>query len=319
MYNEELKQKFISWYSDNEFTRRSCVAVFNACERYERGWGADLCTRQTSDAQEVLNHVVGLREEHRKLRYTILRAYTRWCVEVGVDGAINCMEDADFTGVGKMLTQSVRNPLHLQRYLDVIYDKESEKTTENIYRGFHWLAYAGMKEDDIVSVKTSDVNLRDMLIRFNGSEYPVYREALLCLRVCVEQKQFLYKHPNYSTDTECWKPRYPSDYLLRGIRSDPKLRQLRMELSRRAKIAYDEGKTETRLSYFRVWISGIFYRKYEQELAGIPVDFTDVAWAAMQGKTYSLESGKNTVEAYMRKIRKQYITDYTNWKKTLTL
>ena len=314
MYNEELKEKFISWYTKSEYTKKACVAVFKACEKYELHWGADLCTRSTEDLQKMSEQIVGLREEGRKIRITMLRAYSKWCVEHGIEGAIDGMNGVDVTGVGKLRTQSVRNPLHLQRYLDTVFDKESDRTMDNVYRCFHWLAYAGMKEEDIVRAKTSDVDLQNMVILLENTEYPIYREALPCFHVCVEQEQFRYIHDNPSY--ECMRDRYKSDRLLRCIKADPSITEIKSKISKRTKTAFDEGKTDMRLSYYRIWISGIFYRKYEQEMAGIPADFTDIAWADMQGKTYKLDIGRNTVSAKMRQLRKQYDIDYANWKQT---
>ena len=71
------------------------------------------------------------------------------------------------------------------------------------------------------------------------------------------------------------------------------------------------------LSYYRVWLSGRFYRLYETELAGGAVDFTELAAEHMEGKTYKLGSGRNTPMAKQRKLAAEYAIDYNRWKATL--
>ena len=73
-------------------------------------------------------------------------------------------------------------------------------------------------------------------------------------------------------------------------------------------------KTDLKLSYFRVWISGLFYRMYERERAGMPVDFSAAAAQFMEGKTYKLDRGRNTPEAKKRQLTRDYLEDYERWK-----
>ena len=100
--------------------------------------------------------------------------------------------------------------------------------------------------------------------------------------------------------------------MIRGIKSVPTLKALRVELSRRSK--QNSDKTPLKLSYFRVWISGVFYRMYEQEIIGVPPDFNAIAYQQMEGKTYKLDSGRNTMEAKRRQLVRDYEEDYERWK-----
>ena len=73
-----------------------------------------------------------------------------------------------------------------------------------------------------------------------------------------------------------------------------------------------------KLSYSRIWISGLFYRMYERERAGLPVDFSEAASRFMEGRTYKLESGRNTLESYQRRVAREYLLDYEYWKSTFS-
>lgn len=312
MYNEELKTKFVRGYTNSISTAEVCQTIFNAFEQYEVEWDADLCTRSAEELQPVVDNLVGFRARSKWMRLIILKDYVKWCIGMKVPGACDGMLKIETVGLEKVKHQTVASPLHLQRYLDSICEPESEETTDNIYRCFYWLAYGGVAEEDILSIKCNDVDLNNMVVRYNDTEVPIYREALPAFKNCVKLTQFVYKHPNY--DKLVYKDRADGDTLVRGIRSAPSIKSMRVELSRRSKAKMDEGKTDLKLSYFRVWISGLFYRMYERERAGIPVDFSAAAAQFMEGKTYKLDRGRNTPEAKKRQLTRDYLEDYERWK-----
>lgn len=314
MYNEDLKKKFIDDYQQDkcDSIKNTCTRVFNAVEKFEIEWGADICTRKASELQPVIDSIVGFRARSKWMSLIILKKYVNWCMTRNVPDACDGMMQINAVGLEKIREQTVSNPGHLEEYLNAICDPTDKQTTENIYRCYYWLAYAGMPEEDILNVRSKDVDFTKMVVRYDGSEWPIYREAVPAFKNCVELTQFLYKHPNYSK--EVWKDRVPGDLLVRGIRSQPSATAMRVELSRRSKKKRDEGTTNLKLSYFRVWISGLFYRTREEEDRGIQPDFKDIVAHKTLGKTYKLDSGRNTQEAKHRQLAHDYLEDYQRWK-----
>ena len=53
---------------------------------------------------------------------------------------------------------------------------------------------------------------------------------------------------------------------------------------------------------------------HQRERAGIPVDFSGEASKFMEGKTYKLDTGRNTPEAKKRAVVNDYMQDYERWK-----
>lgn len=311
MYNEDLKTRFVKQYTTSIHTAKNCETVFGLFEPYELIWNDDLCTRSAEELQPIVDSIAGFRARSGLVRIIMLKDYVKWCINVAkVPGACDGMLKITTTGLDKIRKQTVASPLHLQKYLDIVFTKESEKTVENIYRCYYWLAYAGMKEEDTLNVKSSDVDFENMVIHFGDTEFPIYREAIAAFKNCAELSQFVYNHPNYTRTV--WKDRVDGDSLLRGVRSAPSIYSIRSETSKRAKLKEEESGM--RLSYFRVWISGVFYRAYERELIGEEPKFHNVAGERMRGKTYKLESGRNTVDAKRRKIASDYSEDYQRWK-----
>ena len=319
MYNEELKTRFIQEYTKSISRAEACVQAFNAMEPFEVQWDADFCTKSAAELEPVVEQLVGFRVRSRWLRIIIFQKYVKWCLAHKVKDACDGMLQVECAGLDKVRIQMVSNPTMLQAYLDVVCDPESEKTTDNIYRCFYWMAYSGMDEHDIMNVKCSNVDFDNMVIRYGGEEYEIHREAIPAFRNAATLTEFVYKHPNYPPDKKVIRNRALGDTLIRGIRSTTSLAALRVELSRRSKKFIEDGLTDKQLSYYRVYLSGLFYNMKKREEAGIPVDFTGVASRFMEGKTYKLDAGRNTPEAKKRAVVNDYLQDYERWKAAFNL
>lgn len=314
MYNESLKTKFVQGYTKSISTANVCNTIFNAVEKYEREWDADICTQDENVLQSIIEELVGFRARSKYMRLIILKDYVKWCMAMGVPGACDGMFKINTIGLEKIKQQTISSPAHLENYLNEICEPVEEKTTDNIYRCYYWLAFAGIKEEDILNVKCSDVDFSRMVVRYNNTEVPIYREAVQAFKNCTELTQFVYKHPNYSADKIVWKDRAPGDTIVRGVRAQASLKAMRVELSRRSKNKRDDGMTDLKLSYYRVWISGVFHRAYENEQMGIEPDFSSIVSQQLEGKTYKLDSGRNTQEAKKRQLVHDYLEDYQRWK-----
>lgn len=314
MYNKELKTKFINDYTKSPTTRQACISTFNAVEKYELKWGADICTKRKEDLQVVVDEITGLRVRNKWLRIIILKAYVKWCLVMGVPGVRDDMLSINNVGLDKVRQQTVASPLHLQRYLDVLFDKESDQTTDSIYRCFFWLAYSGIEEEDILKIKCSDVDFSIMKVHYNGAAVPLYTESLPAFTNCVNLSSFVYNHPNFSPDKTVYMNRISGDTIIRGVKNPPTLKTMRVAISKKAKLAVDRGDTDIRLSYYRAKMSGLFYRTYEDEQIGIPPDFSGVVANFMKDKEYKLSSGRNTRASKERKLAMDYMNDYQRWK-----
>lgn len=310
MYNEDLKREFIKHYTNSQNTARICENLFNTTEAYEKKWRADLCTQKADVLQPLINEVSGLRTRSKWSRLAILKEYVRWCISVAnVPNACDDIFKINSTGLDKIRQQMVANPIQLQSYLDAVYSKEAEMDIDNTMRCYVWLAYAGVPEDDIVKIKTEDICLSEMKVVYNGKEYPLYRESVPAFRNCIELTQFRFNHPRYTK--ECWQNRIDGNLLLRGIKTEPTVDHFRILMSKATK---KSDKTDLRLSYFRIWLSGKFYRAREKEVAGITPDFSDIVQERVGDRIYKLDSGRNTQEAKRRWQVWEYEVDYQRWK-----
>lgn len=311
MYNEEQKKRFIRDYTGSLSTANVAATIFNETEKYEESWGTDLCTKGVEELQPVVNEITGLRNKSQWMSLTILKEYVKWCLAMKVPGACDGMLRIEAVGLDKIKKQMVASPLHLQRYLDDIFDKEFEETIDNLYRCYFWMAYGGIDEEDTILVRTEDVDLSQMLIRYKTTSVPIYREAIPAFKNAVTLTNFLYKHPNYTKPIR--RDRVPGDTIMRGLKATTKTFTMRTTISKRNISAIEDGLTELQLSFYRVRMSGLFYRTYEMERAGIPVTFSEAALRVMDGKTYAL-SGREKIIHKQNRIERDYFDDYQRWK-----
>ena len=316
MYNAAQKEQFIREYSTKLGVRTAAQQLFDQVSSAEEKAGMDLCCMDLETLQEVFGKMARLRSTSFYTPYKILRDYTEWCLKNGVEGATDaglCIDSADADAM-KYIT--VRNPRHLQAFLDAICVPESQQTSDNLIRCYYWLAYAGLGDTEILTVTTAEVMLDTMTVFHDGKEYPIYREALPCVKNCRDLDSFRYIHPNYA-DKDVWRARVPGNLLMRGVRSVPKLGSIRVDLRKRNEKAVEEGKTDLKLSYYRVWMSGVFYRMYEDELAGFPPDFSGFVDDKLGDFQFKVPPKGNSQEYKRKAIAESYLADYERWKQTL--
>lgn len=309
MYNEELKTKFINYHTTSDRTRGNCVALFNALEDFEVEQGADICTIKADLLLPALNDVMGVKSRSATTRHSILKEYAKYCINNNVDGACDALLNIVCNTYEKLKTRTVPSPKGLQAYLDTVFDKESEQTIDNLYRCYFWLAFGGMIEDDIFEVTNNDIDFRRMVVRYDkrNTVIPIYTEALDAFYNCVELEKFRHKHSCYSEDKQM-QYRIDGNLLLRGIKKDLNKSTTKAEISKRT------SKNDVKLSYLRAWMSGVFYRMWEAELLGKPVDFFYIAGERMENREYKLDSGRNTLVAKQKQLARDYLEDYRRWK-----
>lgn len=275
MYNRDIKARFI-W--DNEESIGHNSAAYNAYRRLfvlssglEEELGKDLAAFNSDELARFEKLVAeNLKMLPMRYRASMLR-YLDWCHSGHVD--INASEGIDhiLDGVNEYKNTVVSGPVHLQVSLDRIFDAENKHTIDVIYRCFLWMAFAGVRNKHFAnSVTVDDVCLDKRIFFYNGDTYPIYPQALEAFDLAQTSTAFIYEHPNYTRSSN----RINSDKLLRGIKADADSICIAEEIKRKSKIAYKKNPEVKRLSYRSVLHSGIFYRQYEAEAAGMDVDFS---------------------------------------------
>ncbi len=316
MYNEKRKAEFIDFYTGSLKTKKVAITTFNAMEKYEVEWGADMCTRSEEELQPAIDEIVGIRTRSKWMSLIIFKEYVKWCIAMRVPDACDGMLRITTVGLNKMRRQMVSGPVHLQKFMDNIFTPENDETVDNVYRCYLWMAFGGIEEEDTVQIKANEVDFGRMVIRHKDEEFPIYREAVPAFRNAVGLTSFLHRHtePVYELRLD----RVPGDTILRSMRSQVLASSIRIAILKQTNAVQKQGGTDQKLSYDRIRLSGLFYRAYERERLGETVDFRDEVERRMQkridaGKTYALNKRGNA-NALKNRKNSSYMEDYLRWK-----
>ena len=317
MYNETLKRRFLEEQDIGEKTKANIEAVFNLIAPYEEKWGADICTRSIEEIEPVLQNLATLRVHSLVVRSSHIKRYMRWCFQNAIPGATEAFRSIDGSSINRMRDMTVANPVQLQAYLDKLLPPVEEKTVDIIYRCYFWMAYSGMTEDDVYNIKASDINFDSGYINYKGIKYELYRESIPAFQIAATSDVFIHENGK-STGQNAGKPRFRVDgeSILRGYRSQPVSTSLRAALSRKTRQANDNGDTDKRLTYSKVWFSGMFFRAKQRELMGYEVSFEKDALRNITKTDFKTEEDK-AIRA--RQVAGEYMRDYKRWKEAWNL
>ncbi len=310
MYNEEQKTAFIRSYTSSIATANALVELFNDIEECERKWGADICTRSKGEIEEALKGIFNLPYVASAIKLKHLQAYAKWCIENHVDGACDGMLGVQTLGLDVIRRKMVSGPVHLQKILDQVFPAEELQTVSEIYRCMLWMAFSGLEQAEAEAVKVDDVHLEKMEIVVGENSYPVYRESLVAFRNACTLNEFRYFHPNYTNEAGIMRKRAEGDTLFRGyadISQTPGAAD--MVITKAFTAARKKGATDSALGYHSVWKSGMYYRLFEKESAGIPIDFRGIAISHLVEK-----NGKKPERQRIYQVRKRLEGEYTAWK-----
>ncbi len=306
MYNEERKTRFITeTHSSSEYGR----SIFTTTEPYETKEGVDVSEFTANTLQSLINENFGSRIRTAYTVISFLKSYISWCKKEGyktTDGVYSLEIDVD----SKMRQKMVASPAHLESILNKIFEPVTSNTVDCLYRCYLWMAFAGIDEDETVEVLVSEVDLGSMLIEHNGGSYEIYREAVSAFKMACEATEFRYINPNYAEEKQgMYRERYKGEYLLRGIRS-PKLKIATL----RAVIGKKFREYNIQTSYGRIRLSGIFYKAFEMERFGEPVNFNAYVVERMKKNNHPLEHGISK-DKWAYSVKRDIERDYESWKR----
>lgn len=314
MYNEEQKRAFIEETITNDKTKKNAISLFRGTAPYEKEWGADLSTKTAEELSPMVEQVCGLRVRSKYTKVVVLRNYMRWCVSKGFAGAKELDERINYLDTSRSRTDLVRGPEHLQQLLNQVFDPESEETFDNVYRCYLWMAFGGMLEETAFLLTADDIDFMYMEARKGDEVAILYRQGLPSVRNCVTLDSFQYKNKTYTKTGSIRRNRVPGNRLLRGMRKDQTMMNFRSQYSRKRASLRADGIDTSALTYDRVWLSGMFYRIYEGEQAGIEPDFRSIILSGPAWKNTVKNSPDYQVQRTIAALANDLQLDYARWK-----
>lgn len=309
MYNKNLKEKFFAPSSgetptlllQNEFS-----LLFNVSERYEAEARVDLYDLDFSEVKKI-------KKEFREQGSVFIGSdrtdsmflqYLQWCqrnnVEVSPDSGliVYCQKAAE-----NYSRKHVSTPKNLRRALDQCFDFENEETLDNVYRAYYWLAYMGIRsQKSLEQITCDDVDLERKIVKCEGAEYPIYKEAMPSIRKCKELSTFNYKHPEYSQVSR--RERCAGDKLLCRYKTDAEIKMMGEML--RGGFTRNRTKIMFGRTYSAVNRSGGMYKIYMAKRAGADE-------SAVINEIIRNTGDKGDVRSRARRIEYEYRSEYRLW------
>ncbi len=313
MYNEERKIRFIRDITNSKASAESFSSLFIRSAPYEEQYDIDVCQFSKEQLGNIINGS-GIRITTNRWRLIGLRQYNKWCEENGYEVNKDIYEFSDFD-TDELKHNMVVNPSHLGRVLNCIFDRPEEETVDLVYHCYYWFLFGGATEEEAVSVLTEDINYSTMTVKGKEHDIYLYREGMLAVSKCAELDSFKYKNPNYDTIV---RKRLPGTSLMRGYRGVNSSQTIKAAVSKKNSEAVKQGLTDVSLSTKKVRLSGLFYRKYELEMSGIPVNFFDLAEENIRNNNY-VYTASHTRGMKRSLLNKQYTEDYNRWKMAFNL
>lgn len=303
MYNEEFKNRFIAECATTESSSKRARYLFNGSERFEVKYGKDLCAIPKEDIDEVVENIIGVRLGTQTVDLSVLKKYARWCMESGIDGACDALLGDHNVDVQKLRDTMIDSPKSLHVLLNRVLPPESDGKIDNITRGYFWMAFMGLEEKDSVQITSDHVDLRNMVIRFNGKEYQVYDESVPTFRHLCIANSFFY---DYVT-REAIIPRVSGSKILRGTGDSPEPNPSSIRRSINRKLLNLGLNNSVSVKYSSLRLSGILYRMHQEEILSGKYDID--RWLL----EYSPDANKLEKRRRNRKTE-EFRTDYERWK-----
>jgi hypothetical protein len=269
MYNQDVKNRFLSFYHDGGRMKSSvdkAAAAFRLTEPFERREGKDLCAMDTEQIERMISDGIIAGRSFFTM-FSALRHYVRWCVEEGV-----CGTSPDFlrvfpTGLEKIRNQEVFSDLDLKRRLDEVYGAGKTGQSCEVYRMYAWFAWAGIQPSRITEITSEQLNKTDLSIRIDGRKYilsPLARDTAV----------FLAESDSFEVENHTYKSllRVPGTVLLRNNRGIPSEDNLKKRFAADFAEARKNGRTTSAISYESIADSSFYHTMYRYECAGADPD-----------------------------------------------
>ena len=314
MFDARTKMEFLHNYVGEKGFAMTLRRLFNFFEPYENEWGKDLACAEFDQLYAAFSQFLNARKEAQYHTLNCLHAYYHWRRKRGlpVSDAIPrlYMDDKDRT-----TDQYVSGPEHLNEVLRFLFSSVKPER-DALVRVYLWLAYAGLRSGEAMRVRTKDVDMRNMRIHLGDLDFPIYAEAVPDILTAMEVTQFRVlreKQGSYA------RKRADGDLLLRTYEREPRQQFYRMHIVRVQK-SFD-GISPPRdipifprkLSFYHTYVSGHFFRMFERERRGLPIDMSVILRPDMFARENDLADFADDLTASSRRVP-AYTKEYNAWK-----
>lgn len=302
-YNNEVKQKYLA-ESTNATLLKSSSDLFAMTKEWEVQKQKELSEWERSELIDFLNRATGIAVY--LFQRTVISPLSRYLQWTNNDFMPIHASELNFTEAYR--SETLSSPRHLAQVLDQILDPVSHATFNVLRRCVMWLWYMGISVEDILVIDESWVDISQGKIEIRDIVYPIPQEALPAFKALLQLECFyIYRSPKPGGSPVVQR-RKPGTLLVRDcLTSKAKPQKI-------AGIAAVQIYTEAQKKgvYWPGLIalrrSGVFYRLYQLEKAGIAPNFR-LATTEIRGVPPSKARAD-----YIKAVSNYTKIEYETWK-----
>lgn len=316
MYNEKQKREYIEYclassnVKDVSKYKSNLIAFFSRLgKEVESDFEKDFCMFDYSDMKIALATFCKKTSVYQRTSLSRLRSYLNWCIDFGLaldqenrlDGIV--ASNIDTTISCKMNMVSSEDQL-IER-MDAVLQPMAHGTIDNMYRVCYLLIFSGIKLDDTVKIKSSDVDFENKTITFNGrtvgiSDYTSQAIAALSNMNCYVAAS----GPSGERLMDIVKTGYVLERTVAG--REGMVNSMTTKISNHFKDIKDKFGFKISITVNSLLLSGVFSRMLQKEKCTGNIDFLEYVILFVDGK--KLNASKTNLTFAME--------DYCTWKKT---
>lgn len=275
MYNEEIKQRFIEDYSENDTTKVNTRRILNTLSGMEEKHGKDIYFLEFKVvAKEIFQHTKVLSYMTYYQYLMTIKMYKQWCMMNGIFDdthyfPIKMISEVDIKKYYSEFMEAniFRSFVELHKYIDEIF--ELDLTSDNIKKQellklFILLLYHGIHEKDIFKL-----NIDNIIVKNNGV-FIEYKNKLVQIqdnetaKILIKRK----KCSTYEIDRGRWTEYIDLHNIMVNFGSidiEYNNKQTKGEISRYIK-AYNKKRDEIKkIQPFNIYVSGLIRQIKEEE------------------------------------------------------
>jgi hypothetical protein len=268
MYNKEHKNLYLNIIAESgERYVKSVRSLFNNVANIEKEAGIDFYQFDQDNAIASIATISGRKRSTIKWNLTTLKDYLDWCKNNALID-YNVLDGIGYKDIDNNVAirqETIPNIEYLRRIVEIGLPEINEDVSMNtIYRLYAFLLYAGLTEEEIVTItKQEAVVGSDNILKYNNKEIvlPPFLKQYLDRVIATDEIVWI------RGSTTCYTKLVPSNYLIGAVRAlDGRLDNFKNIVSKINKLYVKETGKHIRLSTSRIYESGVYYRLLQYEL-----------------------------------------------------
>lgn len=320
LFDEQRKNDYEATIH-NDDSRRNVHRMFLLSAEMEHRFQIDLSEFDTTMLQAFFSRISGTLSKTAAVAFINLKGYIRWSRVHGYKTS-DAVNNIRIDELDKFKSRMVSSAKHLESILDIVFPNPESNQIYYVYRSYLWLAYIGVRQEEVMSITEDDLSFEEMKIirKYPDESLEICVESVRDLRrVCALE---FFIEPRARGHSSTPRQREPGNAILRGkVRSGSQdinylEGTLRPSISRafkKAQAEHVDEKLSLSLSYDRVRLSGIFHYVYEQEQFRGFRNFERYVDEDFRHGVYAV-SETHTEKQIKSGMRCDYNNDYQRWK-----